>query len=137
MIRVKLWPGVLLALCGCSGQYAITGSVTYDGKPVPRGEVVLTPNPEKGNQGPGLLLQIVDGQYQTINERGQVGGAYIARISGYRAPEPGPAMSRYGFPMFIDYVTEVELPRGVAVYDFVVPPQPPVKFGVPIGKPGG
>lgn len=44
-----------------------------------------------------------------VGPRGQVGGAYIARISGYRAPDPGPAMSRYGFPIFIDYVEKVEL----------------------------
>ena len=127
------WALLLLVACGCGGQYTISGTVTYDGKPVPCGEIVLTPDPEKGNSGPGLLLRIEDGHYQTVDQRGQVGGAYSARISGYKAPEPGPSMSRCGYPIFVDYVVAVELPRGEAVHDFVVPPQQPVNIGPPIG----
>jgi hypothetical protein len=136
MSRLASWSAlVCLTVCGCgSGQYPISGTVQHGGKPVPCGEIVLTPDPDKGNSGPGLVLQIENGSFQSAGPRGQVGGAYIARISGYRAPDPGPAMSRYGFPIFIDYVEKVELPVGQAAqHDFVVPPQPPVRVGVPIG----
>lgn len=114
----------MLPLGGCGGQsgparYDLSGTVTYDGQPVPAGEVVLEPDGSKGNTGPGSLATIRDGKYQTEPAMGVVGGAYIARITGFDGVPVGDLSQ--GTPLFSNYTTTIDLPHEAATHDFQVP----------------
>jgi len=71
---------------GCQKQegpvrYEISGTVTYDGAPVPGGSIVFTPDSQKGNNGPQGTARIVDGRYDTANYgRGTVGGPHHVHV---------------------------------------------------------
>ena len=102
----------LAAVAGCGKkQGQLSGTVTFQGKPVPDGEIMLTPDDKRGNQGPGVLVAIKDGKFQTPTTRGHWGGAYLATISGYRGTDT----------LFSNYEMQIELPEGDATYDFEIP----------------
>lgn len=69
--------------CGQSPYSAVSGTVTFKGKPVPSGEIRLTPDSSQGNKGPMISMLIVDGKYQTPEDKGVIGGPYQVRIMGY------------------------------------------------------
>ena len=63
------------SLVGCSKtDSALSGTVTFDGQPVPEGEIILSPDTTRGNQGPGVMARISNGKYATPDERGHWGG---------------------------------------------------------------
>ena len=74
----------LSAIIGCnsadSGRASISGKVTFDGQPLPSGEIVFEP------QGTGRLgiAQIVDGAYQMPPQQGPTPGNYLVRITANR-----------------------------------------------------
>jgi len=112
----------LILGCGApSGppRYDLEGSVTYGGKPVPAGRVVLEPDSDKGNSGPASYGEIKDGRYVTEPGKGTVGGPHVARISGTDGVPQ--AEVPQGLPLFGEYRTTVDLPRQSASHDFDVP----------------
>ena len=70
---------ILLTLMGCGSaedtpeRYQISGTVSFDGKPVPTGEIVI--NPDAGNTGEGSYAVIKNGKYETAPGQGVSGGA--------------------------------------------------------------
>jgi len=100
-------------------RYELSGSVTFDGKPVPAGEMILSPDTTQGNAGPGAIVMIKDGQYQTEPGAGIVGGAYTVQILGFDgvATEQSPE----GTSIFPTYETTVEFPTENTTHDFEVP----------------
>ncbi len=114
-----------LCLVGCEkegpARYEVSGTVTYNGQPVPVGEVVFEPDTYQGNSGPGSVAQIRDGIYQTEPGMGVMGGAYIVRIVGFDGVSVGDSTAGTG--LFPPYETTVELPQDDAVQDFNVPAQ--------------
>ncbi len=126
--RLKTALLVILGLAGCGqtgpARYELSGQITYDQKPVPRGYVRFIPDKREGNSGPGASAAIVDGKYQTMAGQGTVGGPHIVRITGtdgvpYRTPEG--ALIPVGRPLFAEYEERVDLPRESATRDFAVP----------------
>lgn len=122
---------VVLAIVACllsvgceqNPYSAVTGSVTYNGQPVPSGEVRLTPDSRSGNSGPAVVCMIRDGKYQTPEQKGVVGGAYQLRIMGYGpAPETDdPTASDTGAPMFKTQTQAAEFPKGEdCVHDITI-----------------
>ncbi len=112
-----------LLLAGCGGgpvNYQVSGTVTYDGKPVPVGEVVFEPDTSKGNNGPGSVADIKDGKYTTTSGKGVVGGAYIIRVTGFDGVMTNPEAS-YGAVLFPQYEERVDLPEGTTEKNIVVP----------------
>lgn len=104
----------LIALAGCMKQQSeLSGTVTFKGRPVPSGEIVLTPDESRGNRGPGVLVMIQDGKFRTPAQRGHWGGAYLATITGYKGTDA----------LFSDYAMSIDLPENDSTYDFVVPDQ--------------
>jgi hypothetical protein len=79
----------LLVLSGCGGQsdgpqrYQIHGTVTAKGQPVKEGRIFFSPDTEKGNSGPGAMAFIRDGEYETQDGHGIVGGPHIVDILGW------------------------------------------------------
>jgi len=126
MIRLAVIFSVLL-LSGCGGpsSYQVSGTVTFDGKTVPAGEVVFTPDSSKGNRGPAFLAEIVDGKYQSPVGRGHIGGAYTARVIGFdgKPAEAKGLVDARGAVLFPEYAVTFDLPAATAVQDISVPPK--------------
>jgi hypothetical protein len=115
----------VLVLSGCGGdsgpqRYNVSGSVTFDGKPVPAGSVLFEPDRSKGNSGPAAAVKIKDGKYDSkIDGKGTVGGPHVVKITGMDG------VPQEDFPdgtvLFAEYSTTVDLPKGDGVQDFDVP----------------
>jgi hypothetical protein len=128
----------MLALCcvlglagvvGCGGstdgpkRYAVSGSVTFQGQPVPKGFITLEPDSDRGNSGPGGGTEIVNGKYDTKVAAGVVGGPYKVRIvgtDGVPVTESGEELTE-GKPLFAPFETTIEFPTQNSVKDFAVP----------------
>ena len=114
---VALLLGALLVLTGCQQEQAdgflVSGTVTYQGKPVPRGTLLLTPDSSKGNSGPAVVADIVDGKFETpptAKTRHQ-GGVYRVFIDGFDGHAQPEAELPLGRALFMGYETEVTLPK--------------------------
>lgn len=102
----------LVFLTGCGGGgpdlYNLSGNVTFQGKPVPKGEIQFIPI--KGNEGPAGRAEITDGKYDTATKgKGTVGGPHRVVITGFDgvAAEELPM----GKPIFQEYTVEFEIPK--------------------------
>lgn len=122
------WLG-LFASGGCggdaSGRHRVSGSVTFDGRPLPVGEIYFEPDASRGNDGPAGFAPIREGRYDTAGSRhgkGAVAGPQRVRINGYEVPVPSPAGAEpTGVVLFRDYPTTVSLPAAASTQHFDVP----------------
>ncbi len=98
MCMVALLGGILgTLLTGCGGSGAklpplapVSGRVTLDGSPVPRGTVTFVPDESKGTKGPTAVGQIgPDGRFtlQTAQQPGAVVGHHKVRIRARQEPK--------------------------------------------------
>jgi hypothetical protein len=118
LVLTLLTPLMLTTLCGCGGsvdegpeRFDVSGTVTFDGKPVPTGTIYF--NPAEGHSGPQGFAAIVDGKYDTASEgKGTVGGPHSVRIEGADAA---------GVPIFVPHFEEVDLPKSTTEQSFEVP----------------
>lgn len=131
---------VASAVCGCGGdagpdRYDVSGTVTFNGQPVPAGHIIFEPDTSADNSGPQGAADIRDGKYDTgADGRGTVGGPHVVRISGFESfseDENNPAK-----PLFTDYETTVDLPEETTTKDFDVPASA-AQAGPPRGAPMG
>jgi hypothetical protein len=114
----------LAILAGCSpGErvYQLSGNVTYAGKPIPVGHIIFEPDSNSGNNGGSGFAKIKDGHYDTsvLDGRGVLGGPHIVRIQGLDGIVRGELLN--GIPLFPEYVTTADLPKGNGTKDFDVP----------------
>ena len=122
---VALVASLLLSSTGCSSRqdgpprFAVSGQVTFDGKPVPAGRIAFEPDVAAGNGGPGGYGNIVAGRFATFARMGAVGGPQVVRITGFDGIPVGEFVE--GKPLFPEYTTTVELPAKAATIDFEVP----------------
>ncbi len=120
---------LLIAGCGAeksSDVYTVSGEITYDGKPLPKGNISFEPDASKSNQGPGATAEITDGKYEMMPGKGISGGPYILVINGYdgvpvASGEGG--MDPKGKVLFQSYRTTADLPREDTTHDLEVPKQ--------------
>lgn len=108
-------------------RFAVRGTVTFAGQPVPRGMVVLEPDVAQGNRGPVSVIPIIDGSYDSreLSRPGPLAGPLVARVTGYPAPDPASGSDADPPPpLFPEYRTTVVLDpaAGPAVFDFDIPP---------------
>ncbi len=116
---------VLVALCisGCGGDGAghvqVSGKVTFNGSPVPAGQIVFEPDPTAGNAGATGFAEIVNGHFDTSDEGGQgtVGGPHVVRITGLSGKAGTPGAK----PLFREYQTSADLGQESGSKDFEVP----------------
>lgn len=111
-------------LAGCNRgptRYEVSGTVTYQNKPLPAGVIFFTPDIRRGNDGPQGYAIIKEGHYATTDPggKGMLGGAYTVRIEGFDG-KPGNELP-LGKPLFTDYQTDVDFPKGETTQDFDVP----------------
>lgn len=115
-----------MSLAGCSGtdgasQYELSGTVTFQGKPIPAGTITFEPDAVKGNRGRQGFATIKDGRYDTREGgRGTIGGAQVVQISGTDGISAGETFPT-GKPLFEPYTTSVDLPKESSTHDFDVP----------------
>ncbi len=109
--------------CGTDGpvRYPVSGTIEYDGQPVPAGYIVFEPDTAQGNQGPAGRATISKGHYKTAPDRGIVGGPMILRIHAtdgvpYAIEEEGDVVEQ-GRPLFAEHVVYVAFPLEAAVHD--------------------
>src|SRR5262249_48251480 len=83
------------------------GEAKCGGEPIPHGEVLFTPDGEKGNSGPQGIAQIRDGRYDTSSSDGKgiAGGPTVIRSTGFSGP-PGK-----GGKLLCEHEYRVDLPR--------------------------
>ena len=117
----------LLAGCGSDAPdtYRLSGTVTFDGKPVPAGQIYFMPDAGKDNNGPSGFAQIHDGKFDTSAEggKGHVSGPMLVRIEGFdpaskSTSESGEEVVKSLFPT---YQTTADLPKNDSTQDFAVP----------------
>jgi hypothetical protein len=126
-----LWVGLALVLapvgCGHSGhtRFELSGTVTYDGQPVPVGYIVFTPDKAAGNPGPGSQADIHDGKYSTPSGLGTIGGPHVVTVFGFDGKSyvpPGATMPIImGHPLFPSFTVKLNLPKAAGVQDLTVP----------------
>jgi hypothetical protein len=92
----------LLAVgAGCSdddglARVVVSGSVTYDGKPVEKGQIRFVP--QQGTSGPVTIDPIDGGRYTTTNTGGVPVGLHRVEITGYDPLEYANAPTGPGSP---------------------------------------
>lgn len=119
----------LCLICGCGDseegpqRFQVSGSVNYDGKPVPKGFITFEPDSQAGNKGPGGGAPIVNGRYKTEAGRGVVGGPHLVRIVGYDGVAASVAGEKLddGKPLFATFETTYDFPKQNGTRDFNVP----------------
>ena len=116
---------VVVTGCGPKGPalHRIRGTVSFAGRPVPRGVIFFDPDVAKGNRGPQGFALIKDGRYDTAAEgcRGTSGGAMVVRIDGSE-PVPGAEdATTADRPLFPTYEERIDLPAGSTDKNFDVP----------------
>ena len=113
----------LVALIGCGGddRIDISGTVIFNGKPVPAGRIYFTPDLSKGHDGPQGYAEILDGAFDTSKEgKGPRGGPTIVTIHGYDGAKEIDSGSQ-GNPLFLDYHVSIDLPAATTTQKFEVP----------------
>jgi hypothetical protein len=124
----KLLP---LAVCGvfmgcapaATPRYELSGTVTYNGQPVPAGTILFKPDNSQNNRGPGAQVSIDSGRYHLTESRSTIGGPHVVIITGFDGipTTNGPLENKLGKPLFPPYEVKVDLPREKSTQDFTVP----------------
>jgi hypothetical protein len=117
-----------LLTLGCGGDTGgridIEGTATFNGLPIPFGDVMLLPDQEQGHKGPAGTATITDGKYSTaLDGQGVVPGPHILRITAYPmmpiASENELEETLAVDPLFIDYTMTADISG--PNFDIVVP----------------
>lgn len=113
----------LLAALGCSSdqRFHLEGDITYQGQPIPAGEIIFTPDTSKGNRGPGNLARIKDGHYETAPGKGHVGGPYVLTINAFDGHSDPKNMLPDGQSLFSNRQLTVDLPKKSGEMNFDIP----------------
>ena len=114
---------------GCGGndgpqRYQREGKVTFNGQPVAKGEINISPDRAKGAKGPGTTVTFEDGAYRTRDGLGSLSGPHIVTISGFDG-QPGnatvPELAHpWGTTLFVEHQFEIDFPAESSEHDFEV-----------------
>jgi len=123
-----------LASCGRpqAVQIEVSGTVTYEGQPVPAGVVYFEPTVEAGMTAPTGFAIIRDGRFRTDRVHRPGPGPYVARVTGGDGRRQGPVASldpenppeqamQLGEAWFRDREIPVDLPDEDVVLELRVP----------------
>jgi len=119
------WAIALLGLgclAGCGSDLSeVTGTVEYNGKPLPRGVIWFDPAPDHPDRPPQGFAYITDGKFTSMeNGRGVRSGAYTVRVEGFDG-KPGNELP-LGKPLFTKFQTKQDLPAGSKIeLNLIVP----------------
>jgi hypothetical protein len=119
---------VLAVSVGCNSSstegFHVSGQVTFNGQPVPRGTIIFEPDTSQGNSGTAGYADIVDGAYNTAETgKGTPGGAMVLRINGFDGNAKPEAELPYGQLLFQDFQMPASLPKEPnAKFDVTIDP---------------
>lgn len=129
--RPSLWIRVAavaaVAVVGGCGKsktpavFAVSGSVTFAGKPIPAGRVVFEPDTSRGATGMTSIADITNGHYVTRSGRGFGGGPCRVTIYGSDGTLPAENPDDHDDALFSPWQTAIDLPRESCRRDFAVP----------------
>lgn len=89
LLCFALLNAVLLSGCGGGGPnvYELSGTVSFDGDPLPYGRVTFVPDTEKGNSGGAGYADVINGEFDTAapGGRGVIGGPHRVRFTGFES----------------------------------------------------
>jgi hypothetical protein len=109
----------MLSGCNRSTTFDVSGTVTFKGKPVPIGLVVIEPDAEKGNRGTQTQGLIKEGQFRTLSGYGAIAGPVLITVNANDGvPTP---MAEKGKLLFRTYQYRTELPRTSSTLNIEVP----------------
>lgn len=113
-----LWAVAVAGWVGCEKgppRYQVTGTVSFNGQPVPAGRIVFTPDRPKGNSGPQGVAAIEEGKI-IPGHRNVVGGPHWMEIQCFDGvPYEGREVRvTYGRPLLPMQTIQVDLPRSDA-----------------------
>ena len=119
-VALALSAVVFLAGCAEDGpkRFRVSGEARFDGKPIPYGDVLFTPDGTKQNSGPQGIATIRDGKYDTSGSQGKgvAGGPTVVRVTGLTGPG-GKLLCEYEYTTDLpraDTTHAVEVPKGAA-----------------------
>ncbi|MEZ6055139.1 MAG: hypothetical protein R3C01_00405 [Planctomycetaceae bacterium] len=127
MVRALPMVAVCLSLLFASGcgesetpRYNFSGTVTFEGKPLPYGRIQFVPDAEQNNEGGSGFAEVIDGKFDTgnVGSRGVIGGPHKIRIRGYASvPVEGndDEVATSDLPVNENYFMGFEMPES---YDF-------------------
>jgi hypothetical protein len=122
---------LVAALVGCGGTPGnrVSGTVTFDGRPVPAGKVYFKPDAEAGGAGATGFADIVAGRYDTgLSGARNVGtGPMVVMVEGID-PQAGPGAGGDSPDvtarlLFQGYELRADVPAGAFTLDIAVPPE--------------
>lgn len=105
---------IFVSVVGCGSSdprgHHVRGDVTYDGKPVPYGEIQFIPS--SGNNGPPGRATIEAGKFDTSQQgnQGTVGGAHTVVITGFNGEAKPEAELPHGEVLFENHREEIDVP---------------------------
>jgi len=113
----------LLAGCGDDEQlHHVSGTITFEGNPIPKGLIFFDPDPSSGTPGTQGFANIENGRFDTaLAGKGtgiRGGGSYIIRISGFDGHEKPEAP--FGQFLFPEHELKKELPAEKQTFDYDV-----------------
>lgn len=125
----------VLSFVGCRGSgpdvHHVSGTVTFDGKPVPAGRVDFFPDFSKGNDGPQGFALIKNGKFDTrLDGQGTGGGPVRIRVEGYDGVSDDPKYP--GKPIFVAHEVKRDLPKAASVQTLDVPADAAKGLVVPV-----
>lgn len=117
--------GLMLG-CGNDGTQHLSGTVTFQGKPVPAGKIYFLPDSSKNNTGPSGWADIKDGRYDTsaAGGSGVITGPMVVAIEGIDPRPPAgadPSGEITTTVLFPRYETTIDLSSEDVTKDFEVP----------------
>lgn len=100
--------------------YRVSGTITFNGHPIPAGLVFFDPEETEGTTGLQGFASIKDGRFDTATEgRGVAGGKYTMRILGFDGKTGNEAP--LGNALFREYQEKRDLPKADTELDLRVP----------------
>ncbi len=123
----------LFVTIGCGGgdpsRCDLSGSVSFQGKPVPAGSITFEPDVSQGSHGPQGFSGISNGRYDTSESGKPVPfGRVIVRVVGFdgsTAAADSDGQFSPGRPLFPTYTTHLDVSKQSATFDFEIPAQRP------------
>lgn len=114
LVRYVMLLAVALVVGGCSetsNQKSISGTVTFDGKPLDKGQITFVPI--SGTAGPTAGAEIIDGHFEISATGGTFAGKFrvevtASRPSGRKVPDRYTGKLTESFEQYIPGAYNVE-----------------------------
>ena len=127
--RIVLGVGLAAFVISCSKsdgptRYRVSGEARFDGKPIPYGDVLFTPDDSAKNSGPQGIANIRDGKFDTSWSGGMgiAGGPTVVHVTG---------LTGEGGKLLCEYEYKVDLPRSDTTHNVEAPANAAPKKGGP------